>query len=461
MSHVHLPVVEVRSSLRNDGKRNFVYPADVSGRFNTGRKIGFWALIAFWLILPWVKLNGQPALFLDIEHRRFFLFGSTFNAQDIWLMFFLLTGVAFGLVYLTALLGRVWCGYACPQTVFLEAIYRPIERLVEGPREKRMRRHEHELGFDQAWRSVVKHALYVVASVFVAHIFLSYFVSVPRMFDMVRHNPADHPEAFGWAMGTTAFFYANFAWFREQLCLIVCPYGRLQSVLIDDDSLVIGYDQQRGEPRGKAKQEGVGDCVDCNRCVVVCPTGIDIRNGMQLDCIACSACVDACDDVMDKVHRPRGLVRYDSLNGLKGGATKILRPRVYIYTVLLLAGMAASTFAFGKHKPFESNILRLPGLPYVVEAGQVRNSFELHLVNKRSGTETFEISAEPVPGLTFVIASQSVTLESLAQVRIPVFVTNDQSAQRGDFMVKLHIRRRGAPAGEENLATAKFVGPQK
>jgi len=459
MSHVHLPVVEVRSSLRADGSRNWVHPADVSGRFNTGRRAGFWALVAVWLALPWIKINGNPSLFLDIEHRKFFLFGATFNAQDIWLMFFLLTGVAFGLLYLTALLGRVWCGYACPQTVFMEGIYRPIERFVEGSREHRIRRDAGGLTFDKAWRKAAKHLIFVAASVFVAHIFLSYFVSVPLMFAMVRRSPSEHPEAFAWAMGTTAFFYLNFAFFREQLCLIVCPYGRLQSALIDDDSIGIGYDQKRGEPRGKAKQEGVGDCVDDNRCVVVCPTGIDIRNGLQMDCIACSACVDACDDVMDRLHRPRGLVRYDSLNGLRGGKTKILRPRVYLYTALMIAGVLAFGLALQKHRDFEANILRLPGLPYVVDAGKVRNSFELHLVNKRPGAELYEISAEAAPGLAFVIASPSVTLQSLGEARVPVFITNDQSQKIGDFPVHLFVHRRGAPDAEKITVHAKFVGP--
>ena len=459
MSRVHLPVLEVKSSLRTDGQRNFVHPADVSGRFNTWRRVGFWALIAVWLALPWIKIKGNPALFLDIEHRRFYLFGATFNAQDIWLMFFLLTGIAFALAYMTALLGRVWCGYACPQTVFLEGIYRPIERLVEGSREHRIRRNAGPWTFDKTWRKVVKHALFLLSSVFVAHIFVSYFVSVPKMFEMVRRSPGEHPEAFAWAMGTTAFFYGNFAWFREQLCLIVCPYGRLQSALIDDDSLVIGYDEKRGEPRGKAKQEGVGDCVDCNRCVVVCPTGIDIRNGLQLDCVACSACVDACDDVMDRLKRPRGLVRYDSLNGLRGKPSKIVRPRLIIYTVLLVAGIAAFTFALGKHKDFEANILRLPGLPYVMETGKIRNSFELHMVNKRGGEETYDIKAEPAPGLSFVIATPEVTLPSLGQARVPVFITNDQSQRRGDFLVHLSVHRRGAPEGERVIVKAKFVGP--
>jgi cytochrome c oxidase accessory protein FixG len=459
MSNIHLPVVEVRSSLRADGRRNFVYPADVSVRFNTGRRVGFWALIGIWLVLPWIKINGAPSLFLDIEHRKFFLFGATFNAQDIWLVFFLLTGVAFTLVYLTALLGRVFCGYACPQTVFLEAIYRPIERLVEGTREQRMKRNAGEWTLDKAWRKVAKHALFFLSSVFVAHIFVSYFVSVPHILHWVRRNPSEHPEAFGWAMGLTAFFYANFAWFREQICLIVCPYGRLQSVLIDDDSLVIGYDERRGEPRGKGKKEGQGDCVDCNRCVVVCPTGIDIRNGLQLDCIACTACVDACDEVMDKLKRPRGLVRYDSLNGLRGKEKKIFRPRVLIYTVLLLAGIGAFIFAVSRHQDFEANVLRLPGLPYVVENGVVRNSFELHMVNKRGTEETYDIAPEPAAGIDFIVATKTVTLGPLAQTRVPIFVRNDQSQTSGDFPVRFVIRRRGAPEAEKVVMKAKFVGP--
>ncbi|APR76673.1 Type cbb3 cytochrome oxidase biogenesis protein CcoG, involved in Cu oxidation [Minicystis rosea] len=461
MNRVRLPVVAPRSSLRSDGRRNFVHPADVHGRFATARRIGFWALIGVWLALPWLRVSGRPALFLDVEHRRFYVFGATFNAQDIWLVFFLLTGLTFGLVYLTALLGRVWCGYACPQTVFLEAIYRPIERLVEGPRETRIRRDKAPWTLENIVRKGVKHALYLAASIFVAHLFLSYFVSVPKVLEMVRRAPAEHPEAFAWALGTTVFFYGNFAWFREQLCLIVCPYGRLQSVLIDDDSIIIGYDERRGEPRGKASDPNAGDCVDCQRCVVVCPTGIDIRNGLQLDCIGCSACVDACDEVMDKLHRPRGLVRYDSQNGLQGRATRILRPRLFLLTALLCAGIFASGLAFRRHQGFEANILRLPGLPYVVERGEVRNAFEIHLVNKLPEAETFEITAEPSPGLTFVIASPTVTLASLSETRVPLFVTNDQSVTRGDFVVRLKVRRRGAPEAEPSLVTARFVGPSR
>ncbi len=459
--HTHLPVLQVKSSLRADGSRDFVYPADVRGRFTTLRRILFFGLIGLWIALPLVKIGGNPALFLDIEHRKFFLFGATFNAQDIWLVFFLLTGLAFCLVYVTALLGRVWCGWSCPQTVFLEAIYRPIERLAEGPREKHIRRDKGRWTLERVLRKVFKHSLFVLASVFVAHMFLSYFVSLPKVFEMVRERPSEHPEAFAWAMATTAVFYGNFSWFREQLCLIVCPYGRLQSVLIDDDSMVIGYDQKRGEPRGKAHDEGKGDCVDCNRCVVVCPTGIDIRNGLQLDCVACAACIDACDEVMDKLHRPRGLVRYDSQKGLAGKARRILRPRILVYTGLLLLGAIAASFAFRKHSDFEANILRLQGAPYVVEQGVIRNSFELHVVNKRNSKETYEILPEARDGISFVVPTKEVELESLANRRIPVFISCESSKFSGDFPVMIRVHRRGAESEEDRLVQGRFVGPSR
>ena len=205
-----------------------------------------------------MQIGGHPAVFLDVDAREFFLFGATFNAQDTWLLFFLLTGVGFGLVYATALAGRVWCGWACPQTVFLEGVYRRIERLVEGPRERRLRRNAGPWNVEKVARKVAAHALYVVASLLVAHVFLSYFASLPRTFAMVRQSPAAHPEAFAWVVAMTALFYLNFAWFREQLCVVICPYGRLQSALLDEHSLVVGYDARRGEPRGKKGARGRG-----------------------------------------------------------------------------------------------------------------------------------------------------------------------------------------------------------
>lgn len=447
-------------SLGRDGRHKRPYPADVSGRFDRARRVVFWLLIAIWAALPWIPIGGHPAVFLDVDRRQFFLFGMTFNAQDSWLLFFMLSGVGFGLVYATAVLGRVWCGWACPQTVFLEGVFRPIERLVNGPRNVALRRKKQPFGWDRLWRAAVTHGAYVVAALLVAHVFLAYFVSLPHVLAMVRTKPAAHPEAFAWMLATTAVFYGNFAFFREQLCVVVCPYGRLQSVLIDDDSLVVGYDEKRGEPRGKANVAGAGDCVDCNRCVVVCPTGIDIREGLQLDCLACTACIDACDDVMDKLERPRGLIRYDSLRGLRGEKRRFWRPRLFVYTGLLVLGAVVAGFAFRQREPFEANVVRLPGMPYTRENGTLRNAFELHLVNKQSAAVTLVIEPEASPDLAFVIPIAKVDLEPLASRRVPFFVTMEQSRFRSDrpFVVRVHEAKTGAGAGPDHLTRAVFLG---
>lgn len=451
-------------SLGKDGRRRRPYPADLSGKWLRARRLVYALLVGIWAALPWIPVGGHPAVFLDIEKRQFFLFGMTFNSQDIWLVFFGLTGLGFGLLYTTALLGRAWCGWACPQTVFLESLFRPAERLINGPRNIAMRREQRPMDLDRLWRLVATHAMYFVAAFVVAHVFLAYFVSLPRVLEFVKGDPSAHPEAFAWMVGTTALFYVNFGIFREQFCVVMCPYGRLQSVLIDDDSLVIGYDERRGEPRtkGKEKADGQGDCVDCNRCVVVCPTNIDIRDGLQLDCIACTACIDACDDVMDKVQRPRGLIRYDSLKGLRGEERRILRPRVYVYTVLGIIGLVVASTAFSRRTPFEANILRLKGMPYTREGATLRNSFELHVVNKASEPMTLDIEPVPTTDMTFIVPMTKVEIEPLGSRRVPVFVTMEQARFAGDrpVIVKVTGRERsGALVVRE--AKAVFLGARQ
>jgi cytochrome c oxidase accessory protein FixG len=429
-----LPILDGSSALRPDGRRTFVVPADVEGRFNRTRRVLFVVLIAVYVALPWIQVGGHPAVFLDVANRTFHLFGATFNAQDFWMSFFLLSGVGFMLIVATALWGRVWCGYACPQTVFLDGVYRRIERLIEGPRNQRLKRDQGKVSASRVARKVLKHGAFGVLSFLVAHVFLSYFTSLPALFAMMSAGPAQHPQAFAWAFGMSAVMYFNFAWFREQLCIVICPYGRLQSVLTDTDTLVIGYDERRGEPRGKSKQQGRGDCVDCGRCVVVCPTGIDIRNGLQLECIGCAACVDACDLVMDKLERPRGLIRYDSQAGLKGTPKRFLRPRVYLYAGLGLLGLLVATLSMRSHVAFEANLLRLPGAPFVLEAdaARVRNALELHLVNKRGEPVRFVLTPEQTSGMEYVVARRELTLPSMGAARVPVFVTapNDRKPRK-------------------------------
>jgi cytochrome c oxidase accessory protein FixG len=452
------PAAPGHGSLGTDGRRRSPVPADVRGRFVSARRIVYGGLIVLWAALPWIPIGGHPAVFLDVDRRQFFLFGLTFNAQDAWLLFFALSGVGFGLVYATALLGRVWCGWACPQTVFLEAVFRPIERLVFGPRNAALRIREKG-GFARAWRVVATHAAFLASALVIAHVFLAYFVSLPQVFAMVRARPAAHPEAFGWMLVVTGAFYGNFAFFREQLCVVVCPYGRLQSILIDDDSLVVGYDRTRGEPRGKASSKDRGACVDCARCVVVCPTGIDIRDGLQLDCVACTACIDACDEVMDKLGQDRGLVRYDSLRGLRGEARRILRPRIWAYTALMLVGAIVAAVAFRGREPFEANLVRLVGMPYTRESGQLRNSFELHVVNKSPSPALVVVEPAPATDLDFVIPIRSAHVESLGSVRLPVFVTMEATRFTADRPFELRIRTVDEHGGAAaKTARGQFLG---
>jgi cytochrome c oxidase accessory protein FixG len=437
--------------------RDYPQPADVRGRFDRVRKVLFLGLIAFWAALPWVKIKGNPALFLDVDHRRFYLFGGTFNAQDIWLVFFLVTGVGFSLVYATALFGRAWCGYACPQTVFLEAFYRRVQRWIQGPREARLKLHKAPYTWEKIWKIGLTQVAYVALSFVVAHIFLSYFVSMPGVLVMVRGAPGSHPEAFAWAMAMTGLFYFNFGWFREQMCLILCPYGRLQSVLVDADTVTVMYDERRGEPRalGKAKKEGSGDCVDCKRCMVVCPTNIDIRSGLQIDCIGCTQCVDACDEIMDKVGRPRGLIRYASTSEVQGEKTKWVRPRTIIYTVLYAVGIAVATFAMSRHDDFEANILRLPGPPYSVDQGTLRDGFELHVVNKTSTARSFTISPMPASNVTFVVPMPTFELGAMESKRIPLFANMPVADYAKDVPIQIKVVPDGA---EGKVVGATFIG---
>ena len=460
MGNVHLPVVHddsVRGSILADGHRKRIVPADVSGRFHAARTVTYVALLALAGVLPWIRIHDAPAVFLDIEHRKFFLFGATANAQDAWLLFFVLSGAGFGLVYATAVAGRAWCGWACPQTVLLDGVYRRIERLIEGSRNTHLRRDAGPWTASRVVRKVAKHASFAIVSVLVAHAVLSYFVSLPAMFRMVRASPAAHPEAFAWALGISSALYLNFAFFREQLCVVLCPYGRLQSVLLDDDSLVVGYDKARGEPRGHKGTPGAGDCVACDRCVAVCPTGIDIREGLQMDCIACTACIDACDDVMSRLGRARGLIRYDSTRGLAGEARRFFRPRVAFYTVLLAVGVAVAAFALHTRTDFEANVVRLPGAPFTLDGDTVRNGFEIHVVNKVSHRAGYDVRVEAPRAATTVLSVSHVDLDPLAQGHVVFFVTAPRDVPLGDDMVHVTVSRTGAP-GDVIASQTRLLG---
>jgi cytochrome c oxidase accessory protein FixG len=455
------------TTIRADGSRPYLYPADARGRFASARKWSAFALIAFYLALPWIPVNGYPAVFLDVAERRFHLFGVTFAAQDMWLLFFVITGLGFSLFFVTALLGRVWCGWYCPHTVFLDHVYRRIERLVDGDAVARRRLAEAPLSAAKVTKRVVKHAAYLVVSALIMHLFLSYFVSLPEVWSMMRHAPVEHWGAFAFMAVSTGILYFNFAWFREQLCIVICPYGRIQSALIDDHSLVIGYDTARGEPRrgagvlpsSGATPAAAGDCVDCSRCVQVCPTGIDIRQGLQMECIGCTACIDACDEVMVRTHRPRGLIRYDSQVGFAGGKTRWLRPRIALYGGLLLAGVAVATWALTSFHPANLGITRIPGAPYISDAGVVRNQFLVRIVNKHSASTEFTVSLEDLPaGVTSTGFEAPVTVGPLGEEVRPLVLVQRHRDYHGSFTFEVVLREAGA--SYQLHREAQFLGPE-
>lgn len=447
------------TTIRSDGSRPFLFPADTRGRFTLARRVVAYALIAFYLSLPWIKINGHPAVFLDLAERRFHLFGITLAAQDMWLLFFVITGIGFSLFFVTALFGRVWCGWACPQTVYLEHVFRRIEVWIEGDAVARRALDAAPWTAEKIRKRLLKHAVYLVVATVLTHGFLAYFVSVPEVWSMVRSAPSEHWSTFLFMMAYTGLTYFIFCWFREQVCIVICPYGRIQSALTDDNTVTVGYDTRRGEPRGRAGTAGAGDCVDCARCVQVCPTGIDIRQGLQMECVGCTACIDACDDVMTRLNRPRGLIRYDSQVNFTGGRTRWLRSRTVLYGVLLLVGAGVAAWALSTVKPANFGVTRMTGAPYIVDDTTVRNQFLVRIVNKRSEPARFILRLDHTPaGLRRIGFDAAVEVGPLGELVQPLVLQHPRETYSGPFHFEVRVQDA---AGKFHLEReVEFLGPE-
>jgi len=453
------PNLDSVTTINQDGSRFFLHTADVSGKWTTLRRVFGAVLIAIYVALPWIPINGSPALFFDVEQRRFHVFGLTLVPQDLWVMFFGVTGLGFTLFFVTALLGRLWCGWACPYTVFLDHVFRRIERWTEGDAVARRKLDAAPWNAAKIARRGTKHLLYAICAALIAHVFLSYFVSIPRLYDHMHDGPLAHATSFGIVAALTASLWFCFGWFREQFCVIMCPYGRLQSALTDDDTVNVGYDEKRGEPRG-AKGKTTGDCIDCRRCVNVCPTGIDIRNGLQLECIGCAACIDACDDIMTKIGRPKGLVRYDSLNGLTGKKRRFLRPRVVAYTALGLLGLIAFAIAgWRQARPFTADFTRMRGQPFYTDTNAVRNHYQVRFYNKRNQPARFTLHLSGAPeGYTLSGADTPIEVPPRGEITRPAIVVAPTAAYRGatDLRIEVHAD----PGGVVLRHDMRFLGPE-
>jgi cytochrome c oxidase accessory protein FixG len=412
----------VLPTLNEDGSRFWIRPRVSDGAWWNRRRIVGYALIAFFVTLPHLRWMGKPLILLNVPRREFTLLGTTFLPTDTLLLMLILGSAVIAVFLFSALFGRVWCGWGCPQTVYLEFVFRPIERWLEGGR-------SGSLALDKAKgsmapRRIVKYLIYIPICLGLAHTFLAYFVGTDRLAEWVRLSPADHPTPFIVMAATTALIFIDFGWFREQTCLIACPYGRWQAALIDKQSLIVAYDVQRGEPRrAGTNREGAGDCVSCNACVFTCPTGIDIRNGLQMECVHCTQCMDACDHVMEAVHKPKGLIRYASLEGLAGRRVSIMRPRVVIYSLALLATVSSLAIALSTRKTAEAIVMRSNSVPYQIEAdGRIANQLRVKIVNRSNVSHKYTVTVTGLAGGTVIAPELPIRIEAGAQRTTSLFV---------------------------------------
>jgi len=406
-------------SIDEFGDRIKIIPAEVRGFYRKHRTWTQFILLLIFLLLPWTTIHGQQTLLLDIAARRFSIFGLTFWAHDAPLVFFILGTLTVGLAFVTSVWGRVWCGWACPQTVFIDAVFRRIEIFVQGKYIQRRQLYSGPLSFSKIWKISLTWILFFIVSSVIAHSFIAYFVGAEKLVQMIQGSPSENWNYFLIVTIMSLAVLFDFGWFREQFCIIMCPYGRFQSVLLDQKSLAIVYDSKRGEPRkGLAKPgEKPGDCVSCNRCVQVCPTGIDIRKGLQMECIACTACADACDEIMTKVKKPKGLIGYSSLDGSK---VNLLKPRSIIYMFLILIFISGLAYNIITREKAQVFLMRGQDAPYSIikdENGEniVLNHFKLQIQNQDFTEAHYELS---IPdkwqknGVQLIVAQNPMTAKS-------------------------------------------------
>lgn len=416
----------VLPTLNEDGSRRWIRPKPSHGKWWRRRQVVAYLLMAAFFAAPHLRIFGKPVFLMDLPRREFTLMGYTFLPTDTLLFMFSLGSVVIGIFLVTALWGRAWCGWACPQTVYLEYLFRPIGRWFDGGYTQ-----SRALDKQGAWftpRRLGKYLAFFLLSLFVSHTMLAFFVGIPQLYGWMRGSPADHPSAFFFVVLFTGIVWFNFTYFREQTCLIVCPYGRWQSALIDRQSKIVAYDYVRGEPRAlgaKNRDPHAGDCINCNACVQTCPTGIDIRNGLQMECVHCTQCIDACDEIMTKIGKPTGLIRYSSQDEISGKPKHLLRLRTILYPIVLtlLGGGLVGTMYV--KKAADLTVLRGLDGPFTTEAdGRIANQIRIKITNRRGADMAYRIVLDSLAPAN--VAPREVTV---------VLPENPLTVQAGDTRI--------------------------
>lgn len=459
------------------GNRVYLYPADVRGKWRKRRSLLSIFLLAIFLGMPWIKIGGHQALLLDISHRRFAIFGLTFWAHDAPLLVFIFGGLAISIAFVTAVWGRFWCGWACPQTVFIEHLFRRIERWIEGSHAARRSLDAAPWSSQKIVKKSTKWILFVLAALVISHSFLAYFVGTEALAEKLHHSPLNDLWLFSAMLFITALLLFDFGWFREQFCVVACPYGRFQSVLMDSQTTVIVYDMKRGEPRRGQVPSVVpqGDCVNCYRCVQVCPTGVDIRRGVQLECVACTACIDACDEVMDRLQKPRGLIRYGSAAEIEGSKQARVpwyeKTRAIIYGLILVFCLGGLAFTVAQRSPIEWTMIRAVESPYqeIADAdgrAVIVNHFKVDLRNQTFAEQEINFYLEPElveRGAKLIISNHKNPFAPGAPERADIFVQFPKeilTAGRATRGILLEAKTVGDGAIHSARKEMQLVGPQ-
>ena len=453
------------STADKEGRRQWLYPRKPRGRYFRARTYLSWLLLAVMFAGPFIRVHGNPLLLLNFVERKFVIFGQIFWPQDMIISAVTLLIFFTGIIVFTAAFGRLWCGWTCPQTVLMEMVFRKIEYLIEGDSSAQRALAKAPWTGAKFFKKATKHVIFFALSFIVGNTLLAYIIGTDQLYKIVTDNPANHVQGLAFMILFTLVFYGIFARFREQACTFICPYGRFMSALLDENTVVVAYDHKRGEKRGglgtrrgKEGASGYGDCVNCFACVSVCPTGIDIRNGTQMECVHCTACIDACDNVMDKIKRPRGLIRYASLNGIERGERLRLTPRLMGYVVLLCALISLWMVLVFTRSEVETTLLRAPGALFQEAGdGHFSNLYTVKVVNKTSHEAPIQMKLENVHG-DLQVMGENIVVPPEKLVENSILIVLDKSALKSGTTplvvgVYLHDKRI------QTIKTS-FIGPR-
>jgi cytochrome c oxidase accessory protein FixG len=455
-------------TIDDKGRRNFIFPKKPKGPFYRYRTLVSWILLAFLFAGPFIKIKGNQLFLFDILERKFNIFGFPFWPQDFHLLVIsILLSIVF-IILFTVVFGRIFCGWVCPQTIFMEMVFRKIEYMIDGDMMKQIKLKKQPWNAEKIFKRLLKGAIFFLISFLISNIFLAYIIGSDVVLQYITDGPAAHMRTLVYLLIFTAVFYFIFAWFREQVCIVVCPYGRLQGVLLDDKSINVAYDFVRGEGKtGRYKfkkgedrsEKGYGDCIDCKQCVYVCPTGIDIRNGTQLECINCTACIDACNDIMDRTGFDRGLIRYASEDNIEREEPFSFTPRLFAYSAILLVLLGVLVTMIFMRNDIEATLLRLPGQTFQSTETHVKNVYTIKLINKTtSAIDDLDIQLISHSGTVTIVGGQlAVGKQDLTEGTLFIEIAKkDLNSSKEKLKV-------GVYANEELIetTTTNFMGPLK